>query len=437
MHKRSSSKRVRLTALAAVLILGTGCGQERPRATGGRIEDPATTSGHLPVPERLDLLRSSPNRVIVSSVATVRPQWLSRARDIEASGVVTYDTRRLYTIAARFGGRIERLYVRSRLESIRKGQRLLEMYSPEIVTAQRELLYLLDADATNVSLIAGAEQKLRFLGVTDAQIAALRRTRTVSYSLAVFSPYNGYVLDGNGDGTSMSDVPVPATNMVTPSTSDAMGGGMDGGVATQADPSSAMPSAAARRMVATRNNESIPLLLREGQYVRPGEPLFRVVDASRLWIELSISTHDARGIQSGARVTLIEDEGGVSREATVDFVAPLYDANHEHASVRVTVSGSPAMRVGQIIRGVIHQPARAALWLPASAVLDLGDRQVVFRKDANERNAFRPVTVAIGERAGDMIAIHRGVSPEDEVAKDAQFLVDSESFITADAGTQQ
>ncbi|MEZ0612289.1 efflux RND transporter periplasmic adaptor subunit, partial [Fibrella sp. WM1] len=109
----------------------------------------------------LNALLKPTNALVVANVATVQPERRTEWVTLTANGIVTYDTRRLYTIPARYGGRIEKLYVRYAYQPIRKGQKLLELYSPDLVTAQRELLYLLEADRTNTPLIASARQKLR------------------------------------------------------------------------------------------------------------------------------------------------------------------------------------------------------------------------------------------------------------------------------------
>src|SRR3546814_14261850 len=102
------------------------------------------------------------------------------------------------TIAVLFGGRIEKMYVHYQLEPVRKGQKIMEIYSPEIVTAQRELLYLLESDPGNASLIGASRQKLRLLGLTDEQINRLTETGEESYSLAIYSPYRGYLYEEIG-----------------------------------------------------------------------------------------------------------------------------------------------------------------------------------------------------------------------------------------------
>ena len=129
-------------------------------------------------PADLGTVNQAPNAAVVAAVATVRPQAEGAMADtLTLPGVVEYDPRRSRAVAARFGGRIEQLAVRYNYQSVRRGQKLLELYSPELVTAEQELIFLLENDADNTVLVNGARQKLRLLGLTEGQLRELARTR--------------------------------------------------------------------------------------------------------------------------------------------------------------------------------------------------------------------------------------------------------------------
>src|SRR3546814_2327280 len=98
------------------------------------------------VSEDLHYLLQPTSSTIIAGIRTVMPVQKEMEVQAEASGLIVYDTRRSYTIPIRFGGRIEKLYVNYNFEPVRKGQKILKIYSPEIVTAQKELLYLLESD---------------------------------------------------------------------------------------------------------------------------------------------------------------------------------------------------------------------------------------------------------------------------------------------------
>ncbi|RYC66536.1 efflux RND transporter periplasmic adaptor subunit [Spirosoma sordidisoli] len=385
----------------------------------------------------LKALLQPTNSVVVANIATVQPEQRTASVSVQANGIVTYDTRRLYSIPARFGGRVEKLYVRVNYQPIRKGQKLLELYSPDIVTAQRELLYLLDADAGNAPVIAAAKQKLRLLGVTDGQIDELTRTRKPSYALAVFSPYDGYVVEESaGTPSARSGGPdMPADRGMGGAgagngmggSGGGMGGGMSGGGSspgtdeiTFATPTPAPGGGAA----------GASLLLREGQYVQTGQTLFRVVNPSRLWAEFRLYARDAVGIKPGNELTISFDQTGeATRRAKVSFVVPFIEGNGQFVTVRAYLPGGNSVRVGQLARATLRRSGVQGLWLPATAILDLGNEQVAFVQQQDAANTFRPVRVQTGQQTGGYVAIMSGLTDENVVARNAQFLIDSESFV--------
>src|SRR3546814_711014 len=111
-----------------------------------------------------------------ADLCTTTPVRKSLEVRTETVGSIVYDPRRVTTIPVRFGGRIAKMYVHSHLEPVRKDKKIMEIYSLEIVTAQRELLYLLKSCPCNSSLIGAFQQKLSLLGLTDEQINLLTET---------------------------------------------------------------------------------------------------------------------------------------------------------------------------------------------------------------------------------------------------------------------
>lgn len=385
---------------------------------------PPGSGGSLRMNDELKALLQPTNTLVVANIATVRPQRQQRPITLQAQGVVSYDTRRLYSLPARFGGRIERLYVRYNFQPIRKGQKLLELYSPDIVTAQRELLFLLEADAQNAPLIDSARQKLRLLGVTDEQIHDLIRRRTPSYSLALYSPYDGYVVEETTTSTPIS-ASVPAANPGSTGGMESMGNGAS---STGSGPAPPMAPAAS------------PLLLREGQYVQAGQTLFRVVNPKRLWAEFRLYAADAAGIKPGAPLSITVDQVSKQpRPARVDFIVPFFEENGQFVTVRSYLPASAGMRVGQLVRATISRTSQQALWIPTSAVLDLGNEQIVFIRqagsgknaqgDSSKTASFQPVRVQLGAQAEGMVAIRQGLTAGQDIAQNAQFMIDSESFV--------
>src|SRR5258707_2365953 len=139
-----------------------------------------------------DLLKPT-DRFVVSSIPLTTIRRGSELIEIDALGTVAYDTRLVNTISARVSGRIEKLYVKYRYQHIMKGQRIMDIYSPELLTTEQELLFVIKNDPDNSSLINTAKQRLLLLGVSAAQLEQIIKTGKPSLTIAVYSNYGGHI----------------------------------------------------------------------------------------------------------------------------------------------------------------------------------------------------------------------------------------------------
>ncbi|WP_224996394.1 efflux RND transporter periplasmic adaptor subunit [Cesiribacter sp. SM1] len=367
----------------------------------------------IEVTEDLSFLLEPTNRTVVASIATTSPLMKSVETSVKMEGIITYDPRRVYNIPARVGGRIEQLYVKYNYQPISKGQKLMEIYSPELVTAQKELLYLVQSAPEDTQLIESAKQRLLLLGATQEQVNRLIRSGEASYTFALYSPYDGYVIGLN------TSPPLASAGAMQPSSTPAARGmgGMAGGAGT-----------AAPAGISTAGSAGEEIQLREGMYVAAGQALLRVVNTEQLWAEFNIPAGYVSSIAKGAPVDIsfpgLPEE---SLEAQVDFFQPYYEAGENFARLRVYLPGEQnAAMVGQLVSGRARYTTPPSLWVPKEAVLDVGTRSVAFVKDGA---AFRPVAVSTGISEGGQTQILDGLQQSDVIAGNAQFMVDSESFI--------
>jgi Cu(I)/Ag(I) efflux system membrane fusion protein len=357
------------------------------------------------VTEELARLIKSPNESVVASVKIIKGEFKSMPVSVKAQGIVTYDTRSIYTIPARIGGRLEKVFLKYSFQPVRKGQKVAEIYSPELITAQRELLYLIENDSRNSALIESAKSKLQLLGATQSQIDDVIRSKEASFTFSIYSAYDGYVI--------REDQEAPA---VTTTSSSSSSSGMDGGMGA---------SGASSTPKSTAMNASGSELIREGNYVSTGQTLFKVVNTSALRIELDLPVAQAGRVAMNDDVEL--DLGNqMMVQAKVDFVQPFFTEGEEFVKVRLYVKNAGELKIGQLVSATIQMKPVESLWVPREAVLDLGLEKIVFTK---ERDAFKPVNVKVGIRTDGWVEIIQGISSSDEIASNAQYLVDSESFI--------
>src|SRR5882724_4156388 len=132
---------------------------------------------------RLNDLLQPTDRFVVSSIPVTTIKRSTEQIEIDALGTIAYDTRLINTISARFSGRIEKLYVKYRYQHVMKGQRIMDVYSPELLTTEQELLFLLKNDADNSSLINAAKQKMLLLGMSEGQLQQIINTQEPSLTI--------------------------------------------------------------------------------------------------------------------------------------------------------------------------------------------------------------------------------------------------------------
>ena len=316
----------------------------------------------------------------------VHPVRQAVALDVTAPGTIGYNPRRVRNVAARFGGRIERLYVRYQFQPVRAGQKLYDIYSPELVTEQQNLLFLLARAPADPVLLTASRRKLQLLGLTAGQLRAIEQSRRPQLRLSVFSPTDGYVLA----------------------------------------PGSLAPTTAAP---AGPLEQTTILPVREGDYVTMGQTLFQVVNTEQVWARLQLYPAAVAAVRVGqvVEIRLDDQPQAPPRPGTVAYLEPVVESAASTVTARVYLPNPGGqLQIGQLVTGHIRVPAAAGLWVPATAVVDLGTRQVVFRQVGDQLN---PVTVAAGPRRAGQVQILRGLTTIDLVARDAQYLTDSDELI--------
>jgi membrane fusion protein, copper/silver efflux system len=337
---------------------------------------------------QLDDLLQPTDRFIISSIPVLTVNRESEPMEVEALGTIAYDTRLVNTISARVSGRIEKLYVKYRYQHIMKGQRIMDIYSPELLTTQQELLFLIKNDPDNYSLITAAKKKLLLLGVSEDQLQQIIRTGKPALSVAVYSNYKGHIHDA---GNTM-----PGEN------------------------------AGGQRMDISRITEELPV--KEGMYVEKGQNIFQIYSMDKSWVLLNIFPEYQILIKPGDAVRVVpETTPDKNFRAKIDFIEPLYRKENKTLTARVYFDNSKLeIPIGSQVKGTIFSNAKEADWLPRDAILSLGIDKVVFIKTDG---GFKVHQVETGLAYKNKIQILSGLAATDSVAANAQFLTDSESFI--------
>lgn len=330
-----------------------------------------------------DSLQQYSNEFLITSVPVTSMMQKEVTIHLEVPGTVSYDTRQIGTIASRVNGRIEKLYVRYQYQQVSKGQKIMEMYSPELSVAQQNLLFLLQNDSSNTTLINAAKQRLLFLGVTNEEMLGIIRSRKILQAVPVYSALTGFIVDPG----SINDKP----------TGDNMG-------------------AASR-----------PSVLKEGMYLAKGQAAFSVYNSDQAWILLDLYPEQQSLVKVGSVVQIVAETAPDKKfSAIINYLEPVFRQGSKTLTARVYFNNAKArLPIGSRVRGTINV-MQQGFWIPRESVLSLGIRKIVFVK---ERNGFRARQITTGVANDGSIQVLKGISSADSIAVNAQYLVDNESFI--------
>ncbi len=321
-----------------------------------------------------------PNTLQSMGVRTARVEVKDLSRTIRAVGRVTYDERRLTVVNTKVNGWVERLFVRVTGDPIRKGQPLLTIYSPELVSTQQEYLLALknlksvgqspfpELGESAQRLLAATKRRLEYWDISPGQIDTLAKTGQVKKDLTLTSPVNGIVM---------------------------------------------------KRMVT------------QGQMVQAGMPLLEVADLSEVWVEADIYEYELPWVKVGqpAQMTLsyLPDE---TFQGKVLYIYPYLSGATRTAKVRLAFP-NPGLKLkpDMFAQVALKSPLpQAVVAVPSEAVLDSGERQLVFL--ALGKGRFEPRQVKLGVEGDDgWRQVTEGLKGGEEVVTSAQFLLDSESRI--------
>lgn len=328
------------------------------------------------------------NEFVISSIPVITMEKRGEHIEIGALGNIAYDTREVGSISAKVSGRIEKLYVRYRFQKINKGQRIFDIYSPELLTAQQNLLFLLKNDAGNTAFIESAKEKLLLLGMSNEQLKQVIKTNQPSLTIAVYSNYSGHIHEAANSG---------GMNTVSGNMKD----------------------------ISLITEE---LTLKEGMYIQKGQSVFSVFNPDKAWAVLNVYGENQSLVQKGNTVRIVpETAPGKDFRAGIDFIEPFYRKESKTLTARVYFNNSVLkIPVGSQVKATIFGNTKEAYWLPKEAVLSLGLDKVVFEKTGGGFKAKKIITGITHERH---IQVLNGLTTKDSVAVNAQFLMDSESFI--------
>ena len=303
-------------------------------------------------------------------------------------GKVDYDETRVRTITAWTGGRVVQMHVDYTGDLVKKGQPMVSLYSPELLTAQAELIQAVkarkDLENSKLELVKksavrteeASREKLRLLGLTKQQIEKVIRNGKPADNITLYAPQSGVVIKKN---------------------------------------------------------------VNEGQYVKTGEPIYSIADLSTLWVILEAYESDLPWIELGQSVRFTtEAYPGKFFEGKVVYVDPVVNEKTRTVRVRLEVSNDDSsLKPGMLVRATQQKDGQprdktdSPLVIPASAPLLTGKRAVVYVANPNKEGAFEGREVILGAKAGNYYIVKNGLEENEKVVTNGNFKIDSAVQIVA------
>lgn len=348
---------------------------------------PAGDAAQTPEQQQLGLMLGhvsmSVNQRIMANVTTIEARQQTLDKEIIAVGIVQFDQSRQAKVTAWIAGRIDKLNVDTVGAQVSKDKPVAEIFSPDLLETQEEYLLavksrdlLKKSSIPSISrngdgLVASAKERLMLYGVKASQISALEKAGKPNIRLPIYTPLSGIVIEK---------------------------------------------------------------MVQQGQYINTGEVLFNIADLSKVWVEIDVFENEVPYVRVGQQVEIRSTiEHGAVSNGSISFVYPFHDPKTHTVKARVEMSNPGYMlKPDMFVNAIIRVPLVTGIVIPVTALIDTGNRQLVWIEASP--GMFEPRDVRAGERVDDKVQILSGIKAGDKVAVSGAYLIDSESQLQGGGG---
>ncbi|MCH7805078.1 MAG: efflux RND transporter periplasmic adaptor subunit [Acidobacteria bacterium] len=312
-------------------------------------------------------------------VQTIEVQRTDIPFTIRTVGNLIYNESQIYWVNTKYEGWIEKAYVNYVGEEVKKGQELFEIYSPELVTTQKEYLQaihyaerLARSDYPDIaeragSLVESSRERLGYWDITDAQVRDLEKSGELRRTLTVVSPVDGLVVE--------------------------------------------------------KMDQAL-----EGMYLKPGMNVYKIVDLSTIWVEAEVFEHQIPWLKVGQEALIdISYQPGKRYQGTIRYIYPFL--NNKTRTLKVSIelpNPGQELRANMYANVTFDVPsARGVLAVPEESVIHSGERNIVVLDRGEGR--FQVKEVTLGLNGNGLWEVTKGLKRGDRVVISSQFLINSES----------
>ncbi len=396
MDQRSLLSGIFVGVFAAALVFAAvmwlrpgGEGSAQPAAGNQAAHDSGQPGEHAESPPEIagqpatgapGAVELSPEEQRLAGVQTVEVKRWDLAGHLMLAGRVEEAETSLSTISARVGGRIDKLYLDFTGQSVRKGQPIALIYSPDVVSAAEEYKLALEslerlgpaalpeAKAQARDLVAASRRRLELWGLTALQVREIEKSSEPSIHITVYADASGTVME--------------------------------------------------RKVT-------------EGQYVREGDPLYSLTDLGTVWVKADVYESDLPLVRVGQSVEITSDAlPDTALSGRVSFIEPALNPQTRTVAVRIQVP-NPGLRLrpGMYARAMLkHSLGRSVLAVPRSAVIDTGMKTLVYV--ARGSGVFEGREVKLGPGGEELRPVLSGLNEGERIVTQGSFLIDSQTRLT-------
>lgn len=304
----------------------------------------------------------------LANIQTAVVGAMEHVKQVRLNGKIQEDERLLFSQSSHVPGRIENLKVNFTGDYVRKGQIIASVYSPEMVTAQEELFQAQKMMDTQPQLFNAAKEKLKTWKLTDSQIEQMLQSGVATATFDIRADVSGSV---------------------------------------------------------------IQKMVNVGDYVQRGQPIYEIVDLSRVWVLFDVYESDMGWINKGDKVEYtVSSLPGETFTGTISFLDPMINSATRVAKARLATANSglklkPEMFVSGIVQAELKSQTDAVV-VPKSAVMWTGQRSVVYVKSVSDRGLnFKMREVTLGPSLGESYVISDGLEMGEEIAVNGTFSIDA------------
>ena len=286
---------------------------------------------------------------------------------IQLSGKIEENEEGNAVQVAYFDGRIEKLYINTTGEKVGRGQVIASIYSPQLVAAQQELLTTARLKESQPDLYKAVRNKLKLWKLSEKQISQIENSGKVQENFPVFATVSGVVSEK---------------------------------------------------------------LVQEGDYVKQGQPLFKIADLGTVWAVFDAYENQISGLKEGEPINIqVNSYPGKNFTSKISFISPMLNSSSRTVKIRATLQNQDnLLKPGMFVKGSLeakNNGENTKLLVPKSAVLWTGERSVVYTKPNPEEPVFKLQEITLGNTVGNNYEVLSGLQNGDKVVTNGTFTVDA------------